>query len=68
MKVSVDPDKCVAAGLCVLSEESVFDQDEDTGRVRLLTAEPSVGVTVRVREAARLCPASAITILDDATA
>ena len=64
MKIVVDEDKCVAAGLCVLAEDRVFDQDEDTGTVTLLTDSPAPPLHDTVREAARICPALAISLED----
>lgn len=67
MKVSVEPRKCVASGMCVLIEDSVFDQDETTGTVRLLVdGDPPEEVRENVREAARVCPALAISISEEA--
>ena len=69
MKISVDPGKCVASGMCVLVEESVFDQDEETGTVRLLSdTDPPEDVRENVREAARVCPALAISITEESPA
>jgi ferredoxin len=65
VKVTVDSSRCVAAGLCVMTEDSVFDQDEDTGIVTLLTERPAPGLGDHVREAARICPAVAISIHED---
>jgi ferredoxin len=64
MKVEVHPEKCVAAGLCVLTTETVFDQDPDTGTVVLLTDTPDAAARDSVREAAGICPALAITIME----
>jgi ferredoxin len=67
MKISVEPHKCVASGMCVLVADTVFDQDEATGTVRLLMdADPPREVRDSVREAARVCPALAISITEDA--
>ena len=66
MKISVEPRKCVASGMCVLVEDSVFDQDEETGTVRLLVdTDPPEDTRENVREAARVCPALAISISED---
>jgi ferredoxin len=66
MKITVDPGRCVASGMCVLVEDTVFDQDEATGTVRLLAdTDPPEKVRENVREAARVCPALAISITDD---
>ena len=62
MKVTVDQDKCVGSGQCVLAAAEVFDQREEDGIVVLLTAGPSAGQAADVRQAALLCPALAIRI------
>lgn len=65
MKIEVDSQKCVAAGLCVLTEDSVFDQDPATGTVVLLTERPEPDAASSAREAAHICPAMAISIHED---
>ncbi|WP_214102612.1 ferredoxin [Acrocarpospora catenulata] len=65
MKITVDESRCVAAGLCVTTEETVFDQDEATGIVSLLTDTPEPQAREAVREAARICPALAIAVHED---
>ncbi len=40
MKVTVDQDKCVSSGQCVLNASDVFDQRDDDGVVVLLDDEP----------------------------
>jgi ferredoxin len=64
MKVTVDQDKCVASGLCVLTAEDVFDQREEDGIVALLNPNPPADRAEDVRQAAMLCPARAITVED----
>ncbi|MFI1728991.1 ferredoxin [Streptomyces acidicola] len=64
MKVSVDEAKCCGAGQCVLLAPEVFDQRDDDGIVVLLTPEPTPDQQSDVREAAAVCPASAITLHD----
>ena len=64
MKVTVDTDRCIAAGQCVLSAPEVFDQREEVGLVVLLNPSPSADVAVDVKQAATLCPALAITVED----
>jgi ferredoxin len=52
--------------MCVLVEDSVFDQDDATGTVRLrMDTDPPPEVRENVREAARVCPALAISISED---
>ncbi|MFJ9585319.1 ferredoxin [Streptomyces acidicola] len=64
MKVSVDEAKCCGAGQCVLLAPEVFDQRDDDGIVVLLAPEPTPDQQSDVREAAAVCPASAITLHD----
>jgi ferredoxin len=64
MKVTIDTDRCIAAGQCVLSAPDVFDQREEDGLVLLLNPSPSADVAVDVKQAATLCPALAITVED----
>jgi ferredoxin len=68
MKVSVDADRCVGAGQCVLAAREVFDQREEDGTVMLLTDTPDPGQYENVREAARLCPALVIELAEDGSA
>ena len=62
MKVSVDQDKCVSSGQCVLNASEIFDQRDDNGVVLLLNDSPSSEQTANVRNAAAACPALAIDI------
>jgi len=64
MKVSVDADRCLGAGQCVLAAREVFDQREDDGIVVLLTDTPEPEQYENVREAARLCPALVIELAE----
>jgi ferredoxin len=64
MKVTVDRDKCVASGQCVLAAAQVFDQDEDDGVVILLNEAPSPDQYDAVRLAAQMCPASVIEVTE----
>ena len=61
MRVIVDVEKCCGAGQCVLLAPKVFDQQDD-GIVLLLDAAPPAELHACVREAASVCPASAIQI------
>lgn len=40
MKITIDEDKCVAAGQCVLATAEVFDQRDEDGVVVLLNSAP----------------------------
>ncbi|MER6993017.1 ferredoxin [Saccharopolyspora hirsuta] len=62
MKVTVDQDRCVGSGQCVLTAEAVFDQRDEDGIVVLLNATPPAELAAEVRHAAEMCPAAAITV------
>jgi ferredoxin len=64
MKVTVDTEKCIASGQCVLAAPEVFDQRDEDGIAVLLTPNPPAAFSEDVRRAATLCPAWAITIED----
>ena len=64
MKVTVDQNKCVASGQCVLTAPDVFDQRDEDGIVVLLNPSPPAGLAEDIKQAAALCPALAITVED----
>jgi ferredoxin len=62
MRVTVDQDKCVSSGMCVMNASDVFDQRDDDGVVTLLVDEPGPEFAEETRNAAAACPALAIHI------
>jgi ferredoxin len=62
MKVIVDRERCVSSGNCADLVPLVFTQDGTTGIVELLDEHPDEALREAVRNAARVCPALAITI------
>ncbi|MFE7275165.1 ferredoxin [Streptomyces sp. NPDC057623] len=62
VKITLEPERCVGAGHCVLSAPEVFDQDETDGIVVLLAPAPNAALADAVHEAADLCPARAILV------
>lgn len=64
MRVRADRAVCVGAGMCALTAPEVFDQDDEDGRVVLLTPEPSPDLRARAAEAVDHCPSGAITVAD----
>ena len=64
VRVQADRDASISAGMCVMTAETVFDQD-DAGIVVLLTDDVPEGQEQRVREAVALCPSGALRIVAD---
>jgi ferredoxin len=62
MKVTLDQDRCVASGQCVMAAMDVFDQRDEDGIAVLLMDEVDVDGEEHVRTAAMVCPAAAITL------
>ncbi|MFI9274316.1 ferredoxin [Kitasatospora sp. NPDC052896] len=60
MRVTADQGKCVGGGYCTLNAPTVFDQDEETGLVVVLDADPAAGRRVEVEAAVRDCPSGAV--------
>lgn len=64
MKIELDIDKCVGAGVCVLAAPEVFDQNDDDGIVIVLDDRPSALHLPGVRDAAARCPAAVIRLAE----
>jgi ferredoxin len=62
LRVSVNQDVCVGAGLCVLSTAEVFDQRDEDGVVTLKMEEPPEEFYEKVMGAVRKCPSKAISV------
>ncbi|MGW0433403.1 ferredoxin [Micromonospora sp. NPDC003197] len=64
MRVELDEPKCVAAGQCAMVAPDVFDQRDEDGVAVILDVEPSADQHDAVREAAAVCPAAAILLVE----
>ncbi|WP_225825845.1 ferredoxin [Streptomyces naphthomycinicus] len=61
MDIDIDTDVCIGAGQCALAAPNVFTQDDD-GYSAILPGREDGADDPMVREAARACPVSAITV------
>ncbi len=59
MKVKADREICMAAGMCVMTADAFFDQDDD-GIVFLISDEAP---TRAVERAVKLCPSGALQLV-----
>ncbi len=65
MRIVADTERCVGAGQCVLSEPAVFDQSEDDGTVVVLVDRPDGEELDNTRQAVRLCPGQALSLVEE---
>ncbi|MDA2807826.1 ferredoxin [Nocardiopsis suaedae] len=66
MRIGADRDRCIGAGMCVLTAADLFDQDEEEGLVRVLDGAPAADRERDALRAARLCPSGALAVTDGA--
>jgi ferredoxin len=64
VKVHADRDVCIQAGNCVMTADSLFDQDDD-GVVVVLIDDIADDDEDKAAEAVKLCPSQALTITQD---
>jgi ferredoxin len=64
MKVTANREICMATGVCVMTADAFFDQDDD-GIVLLASDEVPDGVRRRVRNAVKLCPSGALRLVSE---
>lgn len=65
MRVDLDEPRCVAAGQCVMAAPDVFDQRDEDGVGFVLDATPGADQHEMVRQAAAVCPGTAIRLVED---
>ncbi|ASF09148.1 putative 3Fe-4S ferredoxin [Nocardia brasiliensis NBRC 14402] len=63
MELRVDRERCIGAGMCVLTAPGMFDQAEEDGRVLALRRSPTPDQEQAVREAVEMCPSGAIALV-----
>ncbi|MFI6866218.1 ferredoxin [Nocardia sp. NPDC050406] len=63
MELRVDRERCIGAGMCVLTAPELFDQDDADGRVLALRLSPGPDRESAAREAAQMCPSGAISVV-----
>lgn len=61
MRIKADRDVCIGSGQCVLTEPSVFDQD-DEGLVTVLVDAPDGPAAENTRTAVVVCPSGALSV------
>jgi ferredoxin len=64
VKICGDRNVCIGAGMCVMTDDAVFDQD-DEGIVVIRCDHVPVDHQQRVREAVNLCPSGALSLSED---
>ncbi len=62
LKVQIDLTACQGYACCMMEAPKLFDLDDDTGKAVLLTDDPPEDQRSRAENAARACPARAITL------
>jgi ferredoxin len=65
MKIVADRSRCVGAGQCVLTDQTLFDQDDAEGCVVVLVDEVTGEQAARAEEAVNVCPSQALSLADD---
>ncbi|WP_040792304.1 ferredoxin [Nocardia paucivorans] len=63
MKIVVDHERCIGAGMCALTAPRIFDQD-GAGRSVVLESVPARAHHAAIRAAEEICPAAAIRVTD----
>jgi ferredoxin len=65
MRVVADRDTCIASGMCMLAAPRLFEQDEEDGRVILLTESIEPSDADAVLKAVAHCPSGALSLLGE---
>ncbi|MEV0125763.1 ferredoxin [Streptomyces sp. NPDC050703] len=62
VRIEVDGERCVGAGMCALTAPAVFTQDDDGLSVVLAGQDASVAAHPTVKDAVRACPVGALSL------
>ena len=62
MKLEANRDACISSGNCVMTSETLFDQDDD-GVVVILAEDVPEAEEDHAREAVDICPASVLRLV-----
>lgn len=62
MRIYVDVERCIGAGMCALTAPEVFDQNVEDGRVVLLRQLVDASSDAAASMAVSLCPSGAVYI------
>ncbi|RAJ85189.1 MULTISPECIES: ferredoxin [unclassified Streptomyces] len=65
VRVEVDKDRCVGAGMCALTAPDVFTQDDDGLSEVLPGHATAAGEHPLLKEAVRACPVGAVALTDE---
>ncbi|MGK5546430.1 ferredoxin [Streptomyces sp. URMC 127] len=64
MRISIDRDRCIGSGQCVMTAPGVFTQDDDA-LVALVPGHEDGSGDPRVRDVPMACPVQAIDVTED---
>ncbi|MCS0638483.1 ferredoxin [Streptomyces sp. LP05-1] len=64
MRITIDRDRCIGSGQCVMTAPGVFTQDDDA-LVTLVPGHEDGAGDPRVREVPTACPVQAVAISED---
>jgi len=65
VRIQVDKERCVGAGMCALTAPDVFTQDDDGFSEVLPGRAETTGEPTLVKEAVRACPVGAVSVTQD---
>ncbi|MFE2534618.1 ferredoxin [Streptomyces sp. NPDC059371] len=65
MRITIDRDRCIGSGQCVMTAPGVFTQDDDALVALVPGHEDAAAADPRVRDVPMGCPVQAVAIHDD---